>query len=53
MTDAICGQPHWDKSNAVSITGIVKISLAMIAFLLRILARKAHHQFGMDDWTII
>lgn len=53
MTETICGQPQRDRSYAVSVTGIVGISLAMIAFVLRILARKLHRQFGMDDWTII
>ena len=53
MTETICGQPRRDRSNAVSITGIVGISLTMVAFLLRILARRVHHQFGMDDWTMI
>jgi hypothetical protein len=53
MTETVCGQPQRDRSHAVSVTGIVGISLAMIAFVLRIVARKLHRQFGMDDWTII
>lgn len=53
MTETICGKPRRDRSNAVSITGIVGISLAMITFLLRVLARIVHHQLGIDDWTMI
>jgi hypothetical protein len=53
MTETVCGKQPRDRSNAVSITGIVGVSLAMTTFLLRILARAVHHQFGMDDWTMI
>lgn len=53
MTETVCGKQPRDRSNAVSITGIIGVSLAMITFLLRIIARAVHHQFGMDDWTMI
>lgn len=53
MTENICGKEPRDKSNAVSVTGIVGVSLAITAFLSRILARTVHHQLGMDDWAII
>jgi hypothetical protein len=53
ITEATCGLPQRNRTKAVSITGVVGISLAMLAFLLRLLARTINHQFGMDDWTMI
>jgi hypothetical protein len=53
ITAEICGWPLRDRTRSVSVTGIVGISLAMMIFLLRIIARTKTHQFGMDDWTMI
>ena len=53
LTAEICGWPLRDRTRSVSVTGIVGISLAMVTFLLRIIARTKTQQFGMDDWTMI
>jgi hypothetical protein len=53
MTESVCGHPVRDRTKDISVTGIVGISLALLAFLLRILARQINHKFGMDDWTLI
>lgn len=53
MTESMCGHPVRDRTHDVSVTGIVGISLAMLTFLLRMLARKMNHKFGIDDWALI
>ena len=53
ISEAICGSPLRDRARSVSVIGISGISLAMVIFLLRILARAKSHQFGTDDWTMI
>lgn len=53
MTESVCGHPVRDRTKDVSVTGLVGISLAILAFLLRILARQMNHTFGMDDLTLI
>jgi hypothetical protein len=53
MTESICRRPLRNRTKAVSIPGIVGISLALPAFILRLLARMMSSQFGMDDWAMI
>ena len=53
VTETMCGIPQRNKTKTVSIIGMVGISLAMIAFVLRLLARTMHHQIGIDDWAMI
>jgi hypothetical protein len=52
MTEAICHRPLRNRTKAISITAIVGISLALLAFVLRALARMTTGQFGIDDWAM-
>lgn len=52
LTEAICYRPIRNRTKAVSITAIVGISLALLTFILRVLARMTSGQFGIDDWAI-
>lgn len=52
-TESICRRPLRNRSKAVSIPGVIGISLALPVFILRLLARIMSLQFGMDDWAMI
>ncbi|KAF7597426.1 hypothetical protein BBP40_003673 [Aspergillus hancockii] len=49
-----CGQPVRDRTKAVSISGVVGGILAVVAFILRIMARMkcCGGELGLDDWTM-
>ena len=53
ISETTCGDPQRDRTKSVSVTGLVGITLAMLVFLLRIIARTRNRQFGMDDWTMV
>ena len=42
-----------DRRGTVSITGIVGMSLALITFLVRLMARMITGKLEMDDWTVM
>jgi hypothetical protein len=52
---ATCGQPLRNKTKAIWIPGIVGCILAIVAVILRMLARltTAGGQFGMDDYVLL
>ena len=53
MTESACGHPVRDRTKDISITGLVGISLALLTFLLRMLAKLINHKFGVDDWALV
>ncbi|KAK0113101.1 hypothetical protein ONS95_014805 [Cadophora gregata] len=53
ITESICSRPIRDRTNTVSVTAIVGVSLALLALLLRLLSRIKSRRPGMDDWTMI
>lgn len=53
IIETTCGLSQRNRTKTVSITGIVGVSLAMLAFLLRLLAKTVNHQLGVDDWTMM
>ncbi|GFF34748.1 hypothetical protein IFM61606_04720 [Aspergillus udagawae] len=55
VTSSACGVPIRDRTGAVSITGVVGGVLALVAFVLRMIARLpcCGGQFGIDDLAMI
>ncbi|KAH6699944.1 hypothetical protein BKA61DRAFT_706069 [Leptodontidium sp. MPI-SDFR-AT-0119] len=53
ITESICNRPLRNRTNVVSITAIVGVSLALLAVMLRFLSRMKSRKPGMDDWTMI
>ncbi|KAH6704158.1 hypothetical protein BKA61DRAFT_560083 [Leptodontidium sp. MPI-SDFR-AT-0119] len=53
ITESICNRPLRNRTNIVSITAIVGVSLALLAVMLRFLSRMKSRKPGMDDWTMI
>ncbi|KAJ0415818.1 GMC oxidoreductase [Aspergillus carlsbadensis] len=54
VSSTSCGAPIRDRTKAVSITGLAGGALALLAFVLRIIARLpcCGGKIGMDDWTM-
>ncbi|KAH6712154.1 hypothetical protein BKA61DRAFT_633583 [Leptodontidium sp. MPI-SDFR-AT-0119] len=53
ITESICNRALRNRTNIVSITAIVGVSLALLAVILRFLSRMKSRKPGMDDWTMI
>ncbi|KKK16523.1 hypothetical protein ARAM_003075 [Aspergillus rambellii] len=54
VTSTACGAPVRDRSTVITVAGLTGGGIALLAFLLRVLARLpcCGGQFGMDDWTM-
>ena len=52
FAEAICHWPQRNRTKVVLTTSVVGISLALLAFVLRLLARMTIGQFGLDDLTL-
>ncbi|CZT53512.1 related to integral membrane protein PTH11 [Rhynchosporium secalis] len=53
ITESICNRQFRNRTNVVSITAIVGVSLALLAVMLRFLSRMKSRKPGMDDLTMI
>ncbi|CZT07021.1 related to integral membrane protein PTH11 [Rhynchosporium agropyri] len=52
VTESICNRPFRNRTNVISITAIVGVSLALLAVILRFVSRMKSRKPGMDDWTM-
>lgn len=55
VTTSACGAPIRDRTKIVSYAGVVGGIIALLAFVLRMLARLSccGGMFGVDDWTMV
>ncbi|KAH7379058.1 hypothetical protein BKA64DRAFT_728174 [Cadophora sp. MPI-SDFR-AT-0126] len=53
ITESIYNRLLRNRTNVVSITAIVGVSLTLLAVILRFLSRMKSRKPGIDDWTMI
>ena len=53
ITERSCNLPLRNRTNTISVTAIVGVSLALLAVMLRLLSRIKSRKPGMDDWAMI